>query len=757
MYQTQRHIMWFPKMMAILVISMLVGCNATKYVPEGQYLLDKTKVTVVDKPNIDFADLNGYLRQKPNSEILGFWKLQLHIWNTAPRDTTKKSNRKLAENAHKMGEAPVIYDPSLTEISMHQLERAMENKGYFNAMVDTTIAIKKRKISLTYVVTANQPYKIKDYSVSVKEHTLDSVAHLPECLVHTGENFNTATLDAERDRLSDYVHNHGYYYFDKSFLEYEADSTVGDHQIALKLHPAGDINELPDSVRMKLYTKYGISRVCFHIDYDPAHLPEGQVLTRQEKDGYEYSFIKQPLLRQRILRKYCAIHPGERYSAQRVERTYSQLNGLNPIKYVDISFVPDPNAYDSLICHVTISRTKLNSVSAELDGTYSAGDWGIAVGVGYANKNIFRGAERLSLGTRFSYEWRQNGGRAIEAKAEVGLRFPNTLDVKLAYQYQRRPDEFTRNIAAAGLYYTVRSKPHSHWQHIFNFIDINYVYLPWISEEFKQKYIDPSSVLKYSYEDHFIMAWSYTGRYSTQRQGVINKDYIRFSYTFETAGNFLYAISKAANLPQNESGSYTLLNIPFSQYAKADVDFTYHQVLVPNHRLVYHIGIGAVVPYLNASVVPFEKRYFSGGSNSVRGWQSRTLGPGGFMGTDGALTYDLQTGDIHLDLNLEYRYHVWNFIELAAFTDAGNIWTIRDYPSQPHGCFQFDEFYKQIAWSYGIGLRFDLSILILRIDYGVKLYDPTRLYTDNKVWRTVPNGLSWNSDMTLHFAIGYPF
>ena len=381
------------------------------------------------------------------------------------------------------------------------------------------------------------------------------------------------------------------------------------------------------------------------------------------------------------------------------------------------------------------------------------------MGAGYINRNIFRGAEQLSLNGRFSYEWRQNGGRAIEAKGEAGLLFPNSLNLKLAFQYQNRPDEFIRDIASAGLYYTIRRNPNSHWRHMFNLIDISYVYLPWKSEEFQTKIINKSSLLKYSYTDHFIVDWSYTGIYTSRQQLRPSHNYVRFQYMIETAGNFLYGISSLAKLEKNEAGSYVLWNIPFAQYAKADMNFTFHQVLVPNHRLVYHIGVGAVVPYLNATAVPFEKRYFSGGSNSVRGWQARTLGPGGFKGAGGGLVYDMQAGDIRLDLNLEYRWHVWNFIELAAFTDAGNIWTIRDYTGQEHGTFHFDEFYKQIAWSYGVGLRLDFSILLFRVDFGVKLYDPTRLYEDggSKVWRTARNGLSWHDDMTFHFAIGYPF
>ena len=742
----------------LVVLALLSGCKAAKYVPENEYLLNKAKVVVTDTREESTSDLSKYLQQKQNTEVLGFWKLQLHIYNTAPADTTTKSKKRLAENAHKMGQAPVVYSPYSTGLSIKQLNKAMLNRGYFNAQVDTQTVIKKnRKLNITYFVTANQPYRIREYQVNLKQEDLLGFATDKNCLVKEGNIFNTEALDNERQRISSAMRRDGYYYFDKSMLDYRADSSYNAHEVMVELKMNNQTANWPDSVREKVYTRFKIRRVCFHQDYDPEHMPINTTLVIHNDKDYEYSYIDKPLLRNNVLRRTCKIRPGAYYDESVVERSYALLNTMAPIKYVEIRF--EQVGEDELECHVTLSRTKLNSVSAEIEGTYSAGDWGIAAGLGYINRNIFRGAEQLSLNGRFSYEWRQNGGRAIEAKGEAGLLFPNSLNLKLAFQYQNRPDEFIRDIASAGRYYTVRRNPNSRWRHTFNLIDISYVYLPWKSEEFQTKIIEKSSLLKYSYTDHFIVDWSYTGVYTNQKQLRTDRNFIRFQYLIETAGNFLYGLSNLAKLEKNEAGAYVLWNIPFSQYAKADVNFTFHQVLVPNHRLVYHIGVGAVVPYLNASSVPFEKRYFSGGSNSVRGWQARTLGPGGFKGADGGLVYDMQAGDIRLDLNIEYRWKVWNFIELAAFTDAGNIWTIRDYKGQEHGVFRFDEFYKQIAWSYGVGLRLDFSILLFRVDFGVKLYDPTRLYEDNgsKVWRTAGNGLSWKDDMTFHFAIGYPF
>ena len=718
----------------VLILALSVsGCRTTRFVGEGEYLLNKARVTVVDTKDVQGSNLRNYLRQKQNTEILGFWKLQLQIYNTAPADTTTKGRARLARNAHKMGEEPVIYDEMLTAVSMDQLTKAMNNRGYFNASVDTIVKRKNKKIDLTYEVTARQPYVINAYNTDLDNAILREAARQGERLLDKGDVFNTDQLDAERQRIATTMRNDGYYFFEKSLLKFEADSSYNHHEVAVDLMEQDFIAYLPDSVRTKIYSRYYIRNVSFHMD-------------------------DENLLRERVLRRHCAIREGELFDERNVERTYADLNGLGPIKYVDIAFDPVPG--DSLDCRITISRAKLNSVMAEVEGTYSAGDWGVAAGVGYQNKNIFHGAELLSLRGRGSYEWRQNGGRAIEANAEASLQFPTNVRLNIAYNYQTRPNEYTRTIANAGVYYTIKKKNlNSRWTHTFNLIDISYIYLPWMSKEFRTDFLEKSSVLRTSYEDHFILDWSYHGSYSGYDVKKPNKSFVNFSYSVETAGNLLYAISTIAKQAKNDNGQYEIFKIPYSQYAKADVNFAYHQVLVPNHKLVYHAAVGVAYPFLNASTIPFEKRYFSGGSNSVRGWQARTLGPGAFRGNGNAMVYDLQAGDIRLDLNLEYRWKCWTYLELAAFVDAGNIWTIRDYEQQPHGVFKWNEFYKQLALSYGVGVRIDAQVVVFRVDFGVKLHDPTRLYGSlaGTQWRTVPNGLCWRDDMTFHFAIGYPF
>ena len=426
--------------LAVVGCLLLSACSTTKFVPDGQYLLNKARIKVTDTKEVTASDLNDYLRQKQNTEILGFWKLQLDIYNTAPADTTTKGKRWLAANAHKVGEAPVIYDEDLTRISMEQLAQTMSNKGYFNVVVDTQKVYKKKKVNLTYLVTANKPYTIRKYKVDIEQPEVRTIATNSNCLIKDGMQFSTSVLDDERQRIATKMHNEGYFYFDKSMLEYVADSSYNCLGADVDIRMSKYVSQLPDSAQKRLYTKYTIRQVYFHIDYDPSRLPaDAELHIVQDKYGNEYSYVGKRFLRPNVLRRNCRIKAGELYSERRVERTYSLLNALAPVKYVDIAF--DPVGENQLDCHITVSRGKLNNVSAEVEGTYSAGDWGVAAGVGYINRNIFHGAEQLSLNGRASYEWRQNGGRAIEGKAEAGLTFPTGVRVNIAYNYQQRPDE----------------------------------------------------------------------------------------------------------------------------------------------------------------------------------------------------------------------------------------------------------------------------------------------------------------------------
>ena len=746
----------------LLMFLGLTACQTTKYVPEGKYLLDKVAIKS-DVKSIPKSEIKSYLRQTPNASILGFWKLQLDIYNLSNPDTSKWINRSL----RKIGDAPEIYNPNLTSMSLYQIERFMNNKGYFDADVSSDMEVKKRKAKVTYIVKGNSPYVLHDYQVDLDHEDLQRIASdTTSSYVKRGMLFDSNVLDAERARITKQMKNLGFYFFEKDYLAYVADSALGNNSVNLQLHLSNNVLLAPDSVREKLFTKCKIKSVSIHTDYDPLQWNSGaaRTLDTLRRDDYLISYGKKRNFRPQALISNCLIIPGQYYSMKTVEQTYVNFNAMSAIKYVNILFREVEPGW--LHCVIVTTPAKTQAFSVEGEGTYSAGDFGVAGTLGYQHNNLFRGSEQLSIEGRAAYEWRKVGGNALEVGVDASLGFPSFLipfsskefrkrdnaktNINVSYNFQNRPLEYSRTIASAGINYSWFRNPAL--RHSFDLVDFSYVYLPWISDEFKDYFLNNQSVLKYSYEDHFIMRWAYNGSYSTYNERHPLKNYVSMRYGVETAGNLLYGINHLFKMKPSEDGSYKVFNIRYSQYAKADFDIAFHQIIDENSRFVYHAALGVGVPYGNSASLPFEKRYYSGGANSVRGWSVRTLGPGTFRTEDTRIDFNNQSGDIKLDLNMEYRVKIVSVLEGALFLDAGNIWTIKEYETQPGGAFRFDSFYKQIAVAYGVGVRLNLSFFILRLDFGVKLHDPA--LADEQRWRIKPK---WKDDMAFHFAIGYPF
>ena len=292
-------------------------------------------------------------------------------------------------------------------------------------------------------------------------------------------------------------------------------------------------------------------------------------------------------------------------------------------------------------------------------------------------------------------------------------------------------------------------------RHVLDLVDLNYVYLPKSRSNFLDSISNP--LLRYSYEDHFILRAGYVYYHTNKlpsngyRQR-FQSDFYTFRAGVETAGNFLYGMSKLFGQKKRDDGSYRVFDINYSQYIKGEIDYTYTHRFSPRHMVAFHSGFGIGIPYGNSTILPFEKRFYAGGANGVRGWSVRTLGPGAFRGNNSVTNFINQCGDIRLDFNVEYRAKLFWVLELGAFIDAGNIWTIKEYDNQPDGVFKFDKFYKQIALAYGLGLRFDFTYFLIRLDLGMKAHNPAK---GEEPWPIFhPN---WSRDSAIHFSVGYPF
>ena len=723
---------------------LLMGCNASKFVPEGSYLLDKVRVETADK-SLDASTLQTYVRQQGNSRWFSLFRIPLGTYSLAGRDSTKWLNRMLKH----VGEAPVVFDTLQARRSMDDLTTAMRNMGYMHARTELLTRIRgRKKVEVVYRLYPGEPYRIASLRYDIQD---SAIAHLMEvrsgrnCFKPTltsGSRFTVDALNAERRNLTSFLQNHGYYKFHKDFIRFSADSARDSRDINLTLH----LMPFRSDASPEPHPRYVVDSISYASGDDDGRLH----------------------LREQVLRNATMFDEKSLYSSEALQETYNKFSRLQAVKYTNIRFNERPDT-TVLDCSIQISTNKPNTLSFQPEGTNTAGDLGAAASLTWENRNFFHGSELLTVRLRSAFEaitgleGYQNQNY-VEYGIDGRLQFPRflapflsptfkrrslaTSELSLGYNSQNRP-EFHRRVFSAGWRYRW-AEPRHHINYRVDLLDLNYVYMPWISPTFKHDYLDSpnnrNAILRYNYEDLFIMK---VGAGLTYNDG---QNALRAN--IETAGNLLDGLSAAFRFKQNASGQHTLFNIAYAQYAKFDADYTRLLNFDSRNTLAMHVGLGIAWPYGNSTVLPFEKRYFSGGANSVRGWSVRSLGPGSFRGSNGRIDFINQTGDMKLDLNLEYRTYLFWKLNGAAFVDAGNIWTLRSYAEQPGGQFKLGSFYKQIAVAYGVGLRLNFDYFVLRFDMGMKAINPA-YRTQNEHYALLHP--AFGRDFTFHFAVGMPF
>lgn len=699
--------------------------------------------------------MEGYIRQHPNSKWFSLFKAPLGIYCLSGTDSTKRINRFI----RKLGEKPVLYSEDIARKTQNDILSAVQNLGFLNASVDLIQQQKGHNTRLIYYITPGTRYTVRNLEKQIQDTAIDSLLSTSddESYLSEGMDFDLNVLQSERSRINSLLQNRGYYRFNNEYIHYEADTTVGNQQVDLlmQLRPYRVVNNdtIPHNV-------FRIGEVSFPVD---------------ENAGTRLK------IRPKVLYGANELKTGDLYSEDKVQKTYSRLMRLGSVMGANIRFEPDKEDSTLLHTNIVLAPGKPNSVNLELEGTNSAGDFGAAVSTSYQNRNLFHGGELFSITLRGAYEAIKglNGYSDqdyIEYSVETGITFPDfkfpfvsskfrrlaqaTSEVSLMFDSQDRP-EFHRRVVTGTWRYRWNQLSRKR-QHKVDLLDLNYVFMPWISDTFRKLYLeDPESrnaILKYNYENLFIMKWGYNFTYSSRPLSGAANNYGTDAYIIrlgaESSGNLLYGLSHLFAARPNAENQYTLFNIAYAQYVKGDFDFSKSFRLDDKNSLALHFGLGVAYPYGNSTILPYEKRYFSGGANSVRGWSVRGLGPGSFNGSDGRIDFINQTGDLKLDLNAEYRTHLFWEIHGAAFIDAGNIWTLREYAEQPGGQFKIDSFWRQIAVAYGLGLRLNFDYFILRLDGGMKAVHPA--FKDAKRHFPIihPN---FNRDFCLHFAVGLPF
>lgn len=771
------------KAVVITVLTLLISCNTTKHVPEGQYLLNKVKIDVSEGNDGKFnkKELHNYLRQTPNHEILGGAKFQLSIYNLSGKDSTKWYNKWL----RRLGQAPVIYDPELTAASANQLKLALVNQGYMDTEVSVDTVTDGKKIEVDYHITPGEPHYIAGITYNIPDDSLRNIImnDSSEFILHNGALFNRNDMEEERTKIATRLRERGYFGFNKEYITYTADTTENNKAVDLTLNvmPPYENNRIAGYTR---HRPFYIRSIYVITDYDPMKrhdLSEYQQEDTVTHKGINILYGDEHYLRASIIDDNCFIKIGEKYNSADVDRTYQSLGRLGILKYVNIAF-EQAGEHDGklwLDSYILLTKAKPQSVSVSLEGTNSEGDLGFGVETTYQHRNIAKGSELLTAKLGINYESISGdisglvNNRYAEYSGEVNINFPKFIfpflkksfrqkirantEFGTTFSYQERP-EYTRVIAGAGWKYKWTEQG-SMISHTFDLLDINYVYLPQITDSFLDEIAPDNPLLRYSYEDHFIMRTGYSFYYTNKKatHGIGNFVYQPDIYTIragiETAGNILNLFSHITNQKKDpQADAYKVLGIQYSQYVKLNADYSINHSFDRRNSLVFHAGAGVAVPYGNTTILPFEKRFYSGGANSVRGWSVRTLGPGSYNSNNSVSSFMEQCGDIRLDLNLEYRARLFWVFELAAFIDAGNIWTIRSYENQPGGVFKFNEFYKQIAVAYGLGLRMNFNYFLLRLDCGMKAVNPAE--GQERFPLIHPD---FGRDFALHFSVGYPF
>ncbi len=732
--------------------------------PQNESLLKSIKFKE-NNTKVSNTELHSYVLQKPNSYILGVIPFKLGVYSLSGRDTTKFLNRFL----QRIGEPPVILDTNLIYDTQLSLQQALKNRGYLDAQAISHHITKRKKTKLFYTIQSGSLYKIRYFSFDIENDSATSILNQNYTINSlTGQDFDVDKLNELREDITHTFRRQGYYNVQKEMFSFIADTVRLNDNVDLKLVIPKQHRD--SNVVDKIFAKKTIDNItvyCFET-LDQSELSPDTLYF----DDYTIIYnSKRRIFRPTFLADKVFLKKGQLYNETVVNRTIANFNSIAAIKYVNVGFVEKEG--DLLDCSIYIFPAEKYSYSLGVESnTNSGATVGAATSLGFVDRNLFHNAETFRIDTRVAYDlyrkYNEGYKHSVTAGGDVSLVIPKLLvpyfkeDFRLRhgattkfsvnYTFQTHPD-FKRSIFNTSFGYQWQR---NRSQFGFDIADFSYIKVKDVSADFLRN--NPN--LRPTFEDHLVLKMVFN--YSTTNRRVASplRDYYSFRGRLSVGGNTLYLASMAFNrTPVN--GQYRVFNTPFSQFVKGDFDYSYNMFVSKKFRIVYHAMFGLGFPYGNADILPFEERFFAGGSNSMRGWNARTLGPGNFYSTTNS--YLSQNGDIKIELNAEARFKLFWVIEGAFFIDAGNIWTVKSYSEQAGGMFSFadNKFLKDIALNYGLGFRFDFDYFLIRFDLGFKLYDP-RYSTESERWALSDKygggaGNRIDNIVALQFAIGYPF
>ena len=719
------------------------------------------------------------------------------------------------------GEPPILFDSTTLETSIKRMKNYLFYHGYFYNEVHATYSTKKKKTKVSYQILTGQLYTYNSVKLIAEDSFITEVINRKpkDRLIKKGEVFDMEIATKERQRLAVLVQNEGFFTFSPEYIFLNIDSTIGNHKVDATLL----VKNEPDSMMHKKYTyeQIDIQILDFEKKKQNLQLKKNDFITDTICD-VNYKVLRSSVL-PRALKRSIYIKPYDLFNKDQLDKTRSSLNSLGVFKFVNIEHEPlslSPTE-NGLLTTIKCAPTKRHSVNSDIEiNTNAASTVGFALSGSYLNRNLFRSAAKFQFNFSSGVEFQVLKARRLEnspintisinAEAKINLaRFFPTFQRDKCKTYQKYKPRTYLSVAynfqrRIGLYsiHTIGVNYGYEWyndkiRHIFSPLSFTFVDPTKITDSF-QTNLNNDARLAQSFKQQFILGQDYSFFYNNQNLNVGKyKNYFQFKSSLFTSGNIIYGITKL--IQKDKEKPYLLAKIPFSQFVRIEVEPRYFFNFKKGQVLAFRFFGGIGIPYGNSrynieqkkienrdtsyirevAVMPYIKQFFSGGPNSLRGWGFRKVGPGGYNLYDEANNYLIldQTGDIKLELNVEYRFGIYKMFKGAIFTDLGNIWMLKDDPLRPLANFNAKRFMKELAWDAGIGLRMDLNFFVVRFDVGLALYDPSfpagnrwtfdkinnedyKFFTSRKVDGNQVTGLykfTLKDFVGLNFAIGYPF
>ena len=770
-------------LLAVGMALVALSCGVTSSLTDGEYLLSKVEVkadkSVPRSERITFEE-DRYIRQLPNKRILGFY---FHVWVYQNANYTK--SERINKFMRKIGEPPVLVDTALTNRSVQNLQTYLHTRGYFSSSVgcqiDTT-TLRPHRARITYTIKQGPATRIDSISYNFRDTSLRRIilADTASSLIARGDIFDESVLEAERNRIATMLNNNGYYDFTANSISYDVDTLGKDlsASVCMVVSPLLVGYNARNEQIWENHSIYRLRNIDVYPTYDPmfrstsGFSPDAMVDTTDFKGLNVIRDLNAPSqLRSIVLRRNIMLYPNQVYNAQRVWSTHKELVSLGFFRSTKIAFTPVADSTLSgdryIDCNIYAAPALKQSMKVEVEASSTSTFHGLSFTLGYSNRNMFRAAESFDVSTRFGFEWMRARDVAKRSAQEIGvtagLSFPRFLvpfrltpgpniakprtRLELAFDYQDRP-YYSRDIFTARWAYSWQQGSRASW--VLRPVDINWINVQSIDDRFLNDM--DNKYLRTSFESQLNAGLSLSWIYNTQRSD-FDQNVTIIRANVESVGNTLQLLTTAFGEPAQGENYNKILGVRFAQYVRGEASISHKIDLGSKMALASRFFSGVGVTYGNSKdrSIPFDRMFYCGGANSMRGWVPRTLGPGNKPELKD-VTYPSQVGDVRLEANLEYRFPLWWILNGALFFDVGNVWYLRDTEdSNPEEVFHFNSFYKQLGFNTGLGIRLDLSYVILRFDLGMQLHNPNR--PENQRWIRTFN---WNNT-ALNFSVGYPF